>query len=92
MVVDHDELEIPQTLGQYQASRLTKQRRTILGVMETARKIICQLRQSFAIDEHDEILCLAGSLLHDLGHGPFSHVFERINAYDHEQVTIIFAN
>jgi uncharacterized protein len=58
-----------------------------LGVMETARKIICQLRQSFTVDEGEETLCLAGSLLHDLGHGPFSHVFERINGYDHEQVT-----
>ncbi len=31
-----------------------------LGVMETARKIIDQLRQSFAIDEEGETICLAG--------------------------------
>ena len=58
-----------------------------LGVMETARKILNQLRESFPISDGEETLCLAGSLLHDLGHGPFSHVFERINGYDHEQVT-----
>src|SRR3954470_5859243 len=47
-----------------------------LGVMETARKILNQLRQSFRLDEAGEIVCLVAALLHDLGHGPFSHVFE----------------
>jgi HD superfamily phosphohydrolase len=58
-----------------------------LGVMETARKMIEQLRRSFAIDEEQETLCLAACLLHDLGHGPFSHVFERVSGFDHETLT-----
>jgi HD superfamily phosphohydrolase len=58
-----------------------------LGVMETARKMLAQLRQSFEIDEADQTICLAGCLLHDLGHGPFSHVFERVSGFDHEAIT-----
>jgi uncharacterized protein len=58
-----------------------------LGVMQTARRIIEQLRGSFAIDEREERVCLCASLLHDLGHGPFSHVFERVSGVDHEELT-----
>lgn len=58
-----------------------------LGVMETARKILNQLRQSFKIDEAGEIVCLVAALLHDLGHGPFSHVFERVSHIHHERLT-----
>src|SRR3954468_4684928 len=47
-----------------------------LGVMETARKILQQLRQYVTITDEDETICVAAALLHDLGHGPFSHVFE----------------
>jgi HD superfamily phosphohydrolase len=55
--------------------------------METARKMIEQLRRSFAIDQEEETLCLCACLLHDLGHGPFSHVFERVSGFDHETLT-----
>src|SRR4051812_34419177 len=58
-----------------------------LGVMETARKIIDQLRRSFYISDEQETVCLAAALLHDLGHGPFSHVFERVTGIHHEDLT-----
>ena len=58
-----------------------------LGVMETARKMIAQLAQSFAIPEEDQIVCIVSALLHDLGHGPFSHVFERVTGVHHEDLT-----
>src|SRR3954454_6529508 len=58
-----------------------------LGVMETARKILDQLRKSFAIDEEGETICVVAALLHDLGHGPFSHVFERDSGIHHERLT-----
>lgn len=58
-----------------------------LGVMETARRMIGQLRHAVAIDGPDELVCLAASLLHDLGHGPFSHVFERVGGIEHEKIS-----
>lgn len=58
-----------------------------LGVMETARKIVEQLRRSFYISEEQETVCLTAALLHDLGHGPFSHVFERVTGIHHEDLT-----
>jgi HD superfamily phosphohydrolase len=58
-----------------------------LGVMETARKMLSHLAQSFPIAKEEQTICLAACLLHDLGHGPFSHVFERISGFDHEAIT-----
>ncbi|CAN5486349.1 HD domain-containing protein [soil metagenome] len=58
-----------------------------LGVMETARRILNQLRQFAKIDPGEELVCVVSSLLHDLGHGPFSHVFERVSGIHHERLT-----
>ncbi len=58
-----------------------------LGVMETARQIIDHLSRSRPIDDLDRAACLSAALLHDLGHGPFSHVFERVSGIKHELLT-----
>src|SRR5437016_3082082 len=58
-----------------------------LGVMETARKILDQLGQSHYIAPEPRTICLCAALLHDLGHGPFSHVFERVSGIEHEELT-----
>src|SRR4051794_33591085 len=58
-----------------------------LGVMQTARLILGQLSQSFYITEEEQVTCLAAALTHDLGHGPFSHVFERVSDVHHESLT-----
>src|SRR4051812_20030513 len=57
-----------------------------LGVMETARKMLQQLSRSHKIDPADELVALCAALLHDLGHGPFSHVFERVTGVHHERL------
>ena len=58
-----------------------------LGVMETARRILDRLGREHRIGVHDRTVCLAAALLHDLGHGPFSHVFERVSGVHHELLT-----
>src|SRR3954470_20176676 len=58
-----------------------------LGVMQTARRMLEQLRHSVPVDDGEETVLLAACLLHDLGHGPFSHVFERVSGVEHEGIT-----
>ena len=59
-----------------------------LGVYEIVRRMI---DESFfgreAWDNADRPLTLFAALLHDLGHGPFSHSFEKIFGTDHEAFT-----
>jgi HD superfamily phosphohydrolase len=58
-----------------------------LGVMETARKILCHIEREVSVSEEERTVCLVSALLHDLGHGPFSHVFERVSGIAHERLT-----
>jgi hypothetical protein len=58
-----------------------------VGVMETARRMLDRLADRLRIDPAERLATLAAALLHDLGHGPFSHVFERVSGVDHEAVT-----
>lgn len=58
-----------------------------LGVFETARRMIEQLQRDTPIPDDGRVACLCAALLHDLGHGPFSHVFERVSNIHHESIT-----
>ncbi|MDB5297146.1 MAG: superfamily phosphohydrolase, partial [Phycisphaerales bacterium] len=57
-----------------------------LGVMETARKMLGQLGRLTPLDPDQEMVAVTAALLHDLGHGPFSHVFERVTGVHHERL------
>lgn len=61
-----------------------------LGVYELTRKIINNFTRRYANDWDDQyrLVTLCAALLHDIGHGPFSHTFEKIFETDHEQFTI----
>jgi uncharacterized protein len=59
-----------------------------LGVYEIVRRMIDDVfdgRPEWNKDER--LLCLCAALLHDLGHGPFSHSFEKVFDLDHEHFT-----
>lgn len=60
-----------------------------LGVYEITRKIISQFERSGYSDwpQEERILCLCAALLHDVGHGPFSHSIEKAFGTDHESWT-----
>ncbi|WP_214783780.1 HD domain-containing protein [Exiguobacterium sp. S3] len=55
-----------------------------LGVYEIARQLVDQFQQYPEWDDRDRELLLAAALLHDVGHGPFSHAFEHVFSVRHE--------
>ncbi|SIT70010.1 HD domain-containing protein [Edaphobacillus lindanitolerans] len=59
-----------------------------LGVYEIVRRII---DDSFSgrpqWNDSERLVTLCAALLHDLGHGPFSHAFEKVFDLDHEYYT-----
>ncbi|WHY77500.1 HD domain-containing protein [Neobacillus sp. WH10] len=59
-----------------------------LGVYEIVRRIIDDVfagRPEW--NDNERLLTLCAALLHDLGHGPFSHSFEKVFDFDHEDLT-----
>ncbi|QDP41702.1 HD domain-containing protein [Radiobacillus deserti] len=58
-----------------------------LGVYEIVRRIIQNFEGRPNWNPAERILCLCAALLHDLGHGPFSHSFEKVFRLDHEDFT-----
>ncbi len=59
-----------------------------LGVYEIVRRMVNEIN---GIDEiltqEDKLSVMAAGLLHDIGHGPFSHIFETISKISHETIT-----
>jgi len=60
-----------------------------LGVYELARKICDRFLRNYPDewDDAERLVTLCAALLHDIGHGPFSHTFEKMFKTDHEQLT-----
>lgn len=58
-----------------------------LGVYEIVRRIIYNFKGRPDWNEDERLLSLCAALLHDLGHGPFSHSFEKVFKLDHEYFT-----
>jgi HD superfamily phosphohydrolase len=57
-----------------------------LGVYEIVRRIISQFERNQYADwpKEERLLCLCAALLHDIGHGPFSHSIEKAVGCFHE--------
>ncbi|MBW7455125.1 HD domain-containing protein [Paenibacillus sepulcri] len=60
-----------------------------LGVYEITRKIISQFERGGYTDwpREERLVTLCAALLHDVGHGPFSHSIEQVFDTDHEEWT-----
>ncbi len=58
--------------------------------MHTARSFLAKIRRvrPDLLDEDRETLVLAAALIHDVGHGPFSHAFEAVTGDRHEARTL----
>jgi len=62
-----------------------------IGVMHVARRIMDRVERLCGkpkIRSDQRIAVLAASLLHDVGHGPFSHAFEKVTGQKHEARTL----
>lgn len=67
-----------------------------LGVYEITRRICDIFKRNYPSeklgkdgwDDSHRIVALCAALLHDVGHGPYSHTFEHIFHTDHEALTV----
>lgn len=60
-----------------------------LGVYEMARLMIETVPDlQRELDEREQLLVKCAALLHDIGHGPFSHAMETLFDMEHEQLSI----
>ena len=59
-----------------------------LGVYEIARRMCEEVRDiTDYLSEEEKVEVMLAALLHDLGHGPFSHFFEMVTLESHEDMT-----
>lgn len=59
-----------------------------LGAYHLATRILDRLSSKYDIDEQDKTTVRVAALVHDIGHGPFSHVVESILDFHHEAFSI----
>jgi uncharacterized protein len=60
-----------------------------LGVYHLMCRVLKHLRERgvISLDDDQFTMATAAALLHDVGHGPFSHLFEKLVGTDHEHWT-----
>lgn len=60
-----------------------------LGVYEIVRRMIAEVvGLQEKLSDFEEVALLCAALLHDVGHGPFSHAFENVSQIHHEKLSI----
>jgi HD superfamily phosphohydrolase len=59
-----------------------------LGACHLATRILAKFGNDYAISDDDRVAVRAAALLHDIGHGAFSHVIEGILNFHHEDFTV----
>lgn len=57
-----------------------------LGVYHNANRFLSVPDINNSLTEREKLLFLASALLHDIGHGPYSHAFENVFNVDHEEI------
>src|SRR5256712_5327959 len=60
-----------------------------LGALHLITRILDQLSDRYQIAAEDRATARAAALLHDVGHGPFSHAMEEVLGVHHEKMTML---
>ncbi len=58
-----------------------------LGAYHMANLILHHVEGIEALSEYERLVLLCSALLHDIGHGPYSHAFENVLETSHEEMT-----
>jgi len=59
-----------------------------LGVLHLMTRVVNRLGENYRIADEDRAAACAAALLHDVGHGSFSHVMEKVLGFHHETWTV----
>jgi hypothetical protein len=59
-----------------------------IGVLHVARRMLRRVDELTKVEDEHRMAVLAAALLHDIGHGPFSHAFEKVTKQKHEARTL----
>jgi len=59
-----------------------------LGAFHLMTRVLDRLAETYEIDPEDRVAARAAALLHDVGHGSFSHVMEAVLNFHHERWTV----
>src|SRR5678816_223991 len=59
-----------------------------LGAFHLMTRVLDRLSETYEIDPEDRVAARAAALLHDVGHGSFSHVMEKVLNFHHERWTV----
>ena len=81
---------IKQLGGTYQVFQSAEHSRFVhsLGVYQVVRRILETECLTNALSDYDKLCVMCAGLLHDIGHGPFSHSFEGVFEENHEDMTV----
>ena len=81
---------IKQLGGTYQVFQSAEHSRFVhsLGVYQVVRRMLETEALTNTLNDYDKLCVMCAGLLHDIGHGPFSHSFEGVFGENHEDMTI----
>lgn len=81
---------IKQLGGTYQVFQSAEHSRFVhsLGVYQVVRKMLAAECFENYLSDYDQLCVMCAGLLHDIGHGPFSHSFEGVFHENHEDMTV----
>lgn len=59
-----------------------------LGAFHLMSRVLDRFSEKYTIEKQDRAATRAAALLHDVGHGSFSHVMEKVLGFHHEKWTV----